>query len=147
MRTLFEGINKGVVIAFLAALALTQLAPASLWFEVRSVEVLDSVTDATPVMVIDRIIHRDFSGTYTVDVEKLQPSGRFTVVCSARNSTNYRADAELPDPVTLDWWTWPVNCQIGPGQYRVETRWRIEPDFFPDKQVEFISNVFSVTAL
>lgn len=144
MRSVWNGMSATLVVAFIGWLVFAQMAPASWWLDVRSVTVADTSANATPTLVVDRSIHQDFAGTYTVDVERRGPRGRYSVVCSARNSTNYRTDAGFPDPLTLDWWTWPVQCQIGPGTYRVETRWRIEPDLFPDKIVQVMSNTFTV---
>jgi hypothetical protein len=144
MRSVWNGLTATLVLFFIGACTVGALAPASWWLEVRSVRVVDTVAGVAPVMHVDRQIHQDFLGTYIVDVERKQPDGRYTVVCSAYSRTNYRTDAKLPDPVTLDWWSWPIKCQLQPGLYRVETRWVIEAELFSDKHVAVMSNEFLV---
>lgn len=145
MRQVFSGFSATIVTVFLLWLVAAQLAPAQWWLDVRSVVVANAKAGEQPTMNVDRSIYQRFPGTYTVDVEKRMPSGRYSVVCSVRNSTNYRPDAELPDPLLLDWWTWPAICKLGPGRHRVETTWRIEAPLFPDKVLTVMSNTFEVT--
>ena len=144
MRRAGRGAISLIVAAFIGWMVFAQVAPAEWWLDVRSVVIANTTTGVQPVMMVDRSINQPFTGTYTVDVEKKMPSGRYAVVCSARNSTNYRPDAELPEPLRLNWWTWPVTCAIEPGKYRVETMWRIEAPLFPDKVVSIMSNTFEV---
>lgn len=144
MNRVWQFLSRTLVAAFLIYLAAAYLAPAAMWLDVRRVMVPDTTEGSTPVLLVERTIRQNFYGTYTVDVERQQPSGRFAVVCSVTNSTHYRSDAELPDPLTLDWWTWPVQCQIGAGTYRVESYWRIQPELVPDKFAYAMSNVFTI---
>jgi hypothetical protein len=144
MRAVWNGLAFTLIASFVCWLSFATIAPASWWYEIRSVRVVDSTVGETPIMHIDRTIHQDFLGTYIVDVEQMQMDGRFTVVCSAYARTFYRSDAVLPEPVTLDWWSWPIKCALLPGRYRVETTWLIETPLFPDKRAGVLSNEFLV---
>lgn len=145
MRQTARSASGCIVAAFLVWFIASFLAPAEWWLDVRSVTIANTTPGIQPTMVVDRSINQPFTGTYTVDVEKKMKSGRYAVVCSAHSTTNYRPDAELPDDMRLNWWTWPVTCAIEPGRYRVETVWRIEAPLFPDKTVSIMSNTFEVT--
>ena len=120
--------------------------PTSLWFNVKSVHVEDTTVGKPPVMDIERIINADFMATWLVEVEQ-QLHGGYAVMCAARGESAYRTDAVLPDPTTLDWWTYPVKCDLPAGRYRVETTWQMDIPFAPVKVVRVVSNVFTVNDL
>lgn len=145
MRTVSGNISGIVASALLLWCVFAALAPPQLWLDVHSVVVANTRAGVQPTMNVDRSINQPFVGTYIVDVEKKMPSGRYYVVCSVQHSTNYRPEAALPEPLYLDWWTWPETCVLDAGRYRVETSWRIEPPLFPDKQLTVMSNTFEVT--
>lgn len=130
----------------LIGLIFTHVAPASLWLEVDSVFVDESIVGDQPTMKVERTIHRDFTGSYVVDVEKRNDNGFYTIVCSSFSSVNYNSDAKFPDPITLDWWTFPITCDLGEGTYRVETSWTVNPDWFPKKTISIVSNDFHISA-
>lgn len=120
------------------------LAPAGFWFSVDRIEIADAIAGQSPLMQVDRTIHRPFRGQWIVEVERQTRSGQFFVVCAARGESSYRTDATLPDPLALDWWTWPTECRPPPGRYRVETRWTILVPGFPEKSLGVLSNLFTI---
>lgn len=123
-----------------------QMRPASDFMVVRSVHVEGTNIGVAPQMRVDREIRRGFIGNWVADVERFR-NGRFVLVCSAAGHGNYSPDNDLPDDLDLDWWTYPTKCTpTVPGQYRVSTRWRIEPPSGAVKEVEADSNVFEVRA-
>lgn len=118
--------------------------PSSYWFEVRQVVVNDTVAGVSPTMAVDRTIHTSFRGWWVAEVEKQQSHGGFSVVCAQSGRNNYNADAGLPDALDLDWWTYPLHCELTPGRYRVDTTWSFSPASFPEKHVHYVSNEFLV---
>ena len=139
--------TNGTFLKFLVIVAATVLylayPPASWVLEVNKVAVEDSRVGVTPIMRVDRIIHRDFEGEWTVTVMKKGERG-FYAFCTARGANDYRTDSELPDDLDLDWWTWPTKCTLPAGTYRLKTLWVIHLPIFPDKEVRVLSNVFKV---
>lgn len=109
-------------------------APASWWIEVRSVTAIEAETADRITLEIDREIHRDFVGSYHVTI-RTWPRHQF--VCDTEGRINYRANAELPDPVYLWWWLGHPSdldaCRqagLGVGAYTVETCHTVERPFF-----------------
>lgn len=120
--------------------------PTSVWFEVTSIHVEDSVVGDTPVMVVDRVIHRDFSGEWLAEVERINANGKTTPVCVATGRDRYNDTAVYPDPLTLDWWTFPMKCFLPTGAYRLETTWTLEIPIVGQRVVVARSNRFEVRA-
>lgn len=125
--------------AVLVAPQIVGLVPASWWFTVTSVRVDDAVVGADPVMHVEREIHRPFTAAWSAEVEQLLRSGGFVLVCRGAGESNYAVDNRLPDPLTLTWWVSP-KCRLGPGQYRIATKWRLETG----QTVNATSNTFEV---
>ena len=131
--------------AYLLFRAATAAWPASWWLTVDRVAVFDTLVPAEIVLFVDRAIHRPFVGEWSVLVRRFD-EGEWTIVCAASGVSDYRPDAALPDPLTLDWWT---NGQCGtpsPGRYLISTIWTIKGEQYglPDKVVQALSNVFEV---
>ena len=118
------------------------LWPASWWLEVRDVNVSDAQKGEPVVMAVDRSIHRAFRGHWSVTVRQWDGAGWVTY-CNAQGSSNYRADARFPVPLTLKWWTDGQCYDLSPGRYKLTTRWVIDTSL-PDKAVAVDSNVFEV---
>lgn len=129
--------------SIILAWALFHLWPSSWWMEVRSILVLDSPAEASPLMLVDREIKRDFTATATVIVRR-RNGDQWTEVCRAEKTTPYRTDAILPDPLDLDWWSWRECGFLPPGRYFINTIWRIDSGVLPDTQIITDSNEFKV---
>lgn len=135
-----------VTIGWLLLLLAMPLWPASWWLEVRSTVVTDQYTAAgNRVMQIDRTIHRNFIGDFRVEAQKKLRDLYFTIEHCETRGIRYRADASLPDPVTVEWWKGD-NCKVNrpfmalpPGTYRLCTWWTIHPTYFPPKEVSICS--------
>lgn len=124
---------------------ITTLWPAAYWFEVRSVEVQDSVAGASIAMSVDREIKRPFDAVWTAQVRTFKSDGTGYVACTASAYSEYKAGAELPKMLTMDWWTDGRCATLPPGRYMLSTAWRINPNgVFPSKIVRIDSNVFEV---
>jgi hypothetical protein len=119
------------------------LWPASWWLEVRDVNLSDAQQGGPVVMAVDRSVHRSFRGHWSVTVRQWDGAGWVTY-CNAQGSSNYRADARFPVPLTLKWWTDGQCYDLSPGKYRITTRWQIDAPL-PSKTVTAESNVFEVT--
>ena len=127
-----------------APLAFDQLRGPEYWMRVNSVTVPDTATGQMPQMVIDRQIVRPFQGTWYVMVRQQHGTG-WVITCAANGGGNYRVDALLPDPVTLDWWTEGKCKTLDPGRYQISTSWNISPKSGADKRLLVESNIFEVT--
>lgn len=147
MKSLFNLISFTIAGVFLLITAATiHFWPASYWFEVRSLHVSDTTVGDPVLMVADRDIKRNFLGTWTVSIRKLGPKGQ-GVYCTAVNSTDYEMNSQLPDPLTLSWWTFPHCDPLPEGKYYIRTTWTIKGNgFFPDKQLSQVSNIFEIRA-
>lgn len=144
MRALAHPYALWVALAYLAFRATTWLWPADWWLEVRRVLVFDSVAGAEVIMDVDRVIKRPFLADWFVVVREYD-HGAWEVACTAHGSADYRPDAALPDPLTLDWWTQGACPSLPAGRYLVSTIWTIPGrGTLPDKVVQTISNVFTV---
>lgn len=122
---------------------LSSTVPASVWMDVKDVFIADAPVGTQPEMKVDRIIKSDFVAMWLVEVERDYGSG-FGLFCSANGENAYRSDAVPPTPLRLDWWTYPTKCVLPAGRYRVETTWRIDVPFVPEKFVRIMSNVFTM---
>lgn len=131
------------VILIIAALIL-HLWPASWWLEVGSVRVDDSKVGEPVIMAVTRTINRDFLGHWTASLRRLE-RGKWVPYCSATGAVNYEVDSDLPDPLTLKWWTAPFCHPLEAGKYVMRTTWRVEgAGFLPDKRVRSVSNIFVI---
>lgn len=139
----------GTCVVFLAFLTflVASVWLASWWYSIRSVVVFDSVVGADVLMQVDRQIHRPFIGSWSVLVRRQTDDGKgWEVVCAAHGRSDYRTDARLPDPLTLDWWT-AGQCPRPPaGRILISTIWTIEPVLGRAKAVVAESNFFTVHA-
>jgi hypothetical protein len=138
----FSFIVAGLLL--LAGAAIVQCWPASFWLEVRAVRVFDSHAGHDVVMAVDRIIKRDFRGEWVASIRRLE-QGKWVSFCTAMGVTNYGSDSELPDPLTLQWWTYPDCHPLPVGKYQMRTSWVVLGEaFLPDKSVHADSNIFEI---
>ena len=93
--------------------------PPSRWLEVQSIKVRDTTEGHAPTMVVMRTIKKPFYGEWVAEVEKLNESGSFTMVCQAKGSANYNPGNDFPSNLDLNWWTYPVKCHLSPGLVEV----------------------------
>jgi len=119
------------------------LPPASYWFSVRQVAIFDAPVGAAVVMEVDRTIARPFTAEWRILVRRLD-GDQWEVVCAARGGGDYRPDAKLPSPLTLDWWTEGQCGQPPEGSIMVSTVWTINTAFPGVRTVVAESNVFRV---
>lgn len=126
---------------------LLYLLPITVWFHVYSITVLDAVEGDTIEMYVDRAIHRDFDGSYNVDVRNVATGERF---CKGEDSLRYKVENKLPDPITLSWWAYDGHGGEGcpdtlpAGQYVMETCHNVHLGGVVGTKTDCRKNVFTV---
>ena len=144
MRNLLQVARKSLPWIVMAAFLAVVIAPASFWLKVDSIRVSDSIVGSPPALDVQRTIVRDFTADWVATVRRAGAHGGFVAVCTASGKNDYIAGAVLPTNLDLDWWTDPVKCKLGPGEYILTTRWILDVPTPWDKVVSGTSNVFTV---
>lgn len=134
------------LLAIALATAILWVLPMGIWFEVRSVQVLDSVVGQSPRMIVDRTIRMPFTASWSVTVLNIREDG-FEPICSASGQNDYDTTNLLPVDLDLDWWTWPTKCTLPVGQFVVRTVWTIPLFGALRKDIRVLSNPFKITAV
>lgn len=118
----------------------------SWWMEIDRLNIHDSA--GGPIIIdYDRAIKRDFTGKWRVEVWREQ-RGEWSSWCAAEGTPQeYRPEAVLPRPVTLEWlaYTQPRCYTLPAGTYRVELSIDINPGGFWARDVSAQSNAFLVS--
>ena len=149
MKKVLDKLTSRLVLAlcigWLLTLTITHLWPTSYWLEVNSVHVVDGYTNKPVIMAVDRTIHRDFVGVWGVTVRSIKDTG-VHIECASSALSDYKKGAELPEVVTLGWWT-NGKCETLPvGAYIVQTTWQIQSNgILPTKVITQTSNPFKIT--
>jgi hypothetical protein len=113
------------------------------WLVVSRVLVADATQGQPVKLFVDREIKKDFTGTWSVNVRRVTADA-LEIACTASGGGLYRKQATLPTPLTLDWWTFPVRCDLPPGQYVLDTVWRIQAASDRVKLVTASSRIFTI---
>lgn len=132
------------IAAVAVIIAADRFAPVSIWFEVGKIEVMDADQGTAPVMHVERTINYPFFGHWSVELEREGQNGGFVYVTRASGENKYAKDARLPDPLNMDWWTYPMQLRPEPGRYRLETCWTVVPLTFSPKRLCVQSNTFTI---
>ena len=123
------------------------------YMTVGDISVGNAVVGKIIPMDVDRIIHRNFLSTYSVEVRTF-PSR--AVVCVASDTVSYDPGAQPLSYIDLDWWADDGECGVdtfltyGPGDYILTTSWmvdRSELGLPPVRIGPIDSNAFTVTAI
>lgn len=147
MNKVAQGIIMAAVGTFLAIAAIgafEYFLPASNWLDVRAIRVSDTTAGTSPSLLIDRTINQVFFADRSVTVLRQTPDG-YNAVCSVADHYDFQPDTNLPKDADLDFWTFPVKCDLKPGQYVVRTLWQIHAFLWMTKEVRSTSNLFTVT--
>lgn len=135
-----------IFIATIALLWVVQIGsffiPASYWYEVGRVEVIEPTYEGDPVYLsVIREVKREFEGEYDVLIVDENTN---TIACDGSAAIRYRPERNLPKPLDLGWWVGDP-CTLPAGDYHMTTRWKIEwsPFELMDKTVE-VDTFFSV---
>ena len=81
----------------------------------------------TAVLQVQREVLRPVHMEFTVRVMSRGRQGWVEFCSMSSGVILYMPDTELPDPVTLDWWTWGECPVLPPGPARIVTTWAPEP--------------------
>lgn len=131
-------------VLWISALAVVHMWPASWWMDVQSVRVADTRAGEPILMHVEREIHRDFSVTWGVSV-RVMDAGHGYVICSESTVSGYLQGADLPDTLTLSWWTNGQCSTLPVGVYIVQTVWQVHGNgILPAKTITATSNLFKV---
>ena len=120
---------------------------ARYWFDPTSVWVIDTQKGQSVYMNVERVVKRDFNGSYTATVRYLS---NMAIVCEASGALHYNTKSTLPDPLTLAWWAYGDQRCHGPnlpeGQFILKTCWTVHQPFvvLPEKTVCIDSNPFTI---
>lgn len=116
------------------------LIPASIWYEVGRVEVIEPVYEGDEIRLqVSRKVNREFDGEYDVVIINDE---NYAIVCENGGSLRYSPERSLPDPLPLvEWWLNDPTCELPAGDYHMETRWKIEwsPFELLDKRVKVMT--------
>jgi len=121
--------------------------PASRWFKVQEIQIGNVKAGSSPLMRVDRIINRNFTGHWTLTLRRETGEG-YAAFCTRHGRNDYHVGSVVPRESNLDWWMEvppnPPCPEIPPGQYMVSMSWTLEIPGFPPKVVRADSNVFEV---
>lgn len=130
-------------IMFLLTIGTVHLWPTSWWFQVNTFTVPTAKAGQPVEIILDRRIRRPFFAEWSVVVQRWDNTG-WAIYCEAHGTNNYRVDAILPTPVTLEWWSATECVSLSAGRYLIDANWVIKGGLLPDKIVTLASNVFEV---
>ena len=123
--------------------------PASFWYDAGTLRVPDYTTGIEQLdIAYFGGARRGFRGSYTVIVRDTTTNS--VVVEDASGVFPYRADAQRPDPLTIDWWAARQGKAIRnlpPGDYAIETCWTVRAlPIVPSKTTCHDPAIFHVSA-
>lgn len=136
----------GMFVALLLCWSGANLIPTQVWFEARSVEVFDSTVGTAPRMIVDRATHIPLNMDWDVMVYKPVESG-YQPMCHVTGNAEYEPTDRLPPDLDLDWWTFPVECDLEPGVYFIRTLWTMRLFGVVERTVRAVSNPFTIHPL
>lgn len=118
------------------------IAPSTDWFYVQSINVADGSAGNPNIPVIyDRVIKKPFVGEWYAELKRA--SDQF-LMCSGNGKSLYDTNDTLPETgVTLKWFM-NRECVLPPGQYFIETSYKIKADGYPEKNYRVASNLFTL---
>lgn len=157
LRDNLADIAMGIILALVVFLAASEghrlvravslySVPAESFFEPIQLNIPDHVVGENPVIFYDRIIHKEFTADWTVEVQKIQGDGSVLAVCTRYGHNIYQPEKGLPSTGPTIEWFLGEPCVYDAGTYRVVANWTIErPEAIGDVTTRIVSNVFQVT--
>lgn len=123
---------SALAVAGSAFVGITQVLPRPAledYFEVASLTA-ERAGD-TAVLHVDRTIKQPLHMGFTVRIMKQGHEGWIEHCAMTSGVILYSPGRALPDPVTLDWWTWGRCPTLPEGPALIETTWSPEGGFEP----------------
>jgi hypothetical protein len=72
-------------------------------------------------------------------------NGKNVLTCNASEQADYQVGTDLPEILTLGWWTDGKCVTLPPGSYIVNSTWNIHgTGLLPNKAVTATSNIFEI---
>lgn len=132
MNDLAFNFASALAVAGSAFVGLTHVVPRPVLSDYFEVEKLEAVRQGnTAILKVARTIKQPLHMGFTVRV--LADGGEGWVEHCAMTSGTilYQPGRALPEPVTLDWWTWGRCPTLPKGAALIETTWTPEGGFEP----------------
>lgn len=114
------------------------------WLVVRNVKIFDTIEGISPKMEVSRVVRKPFRGQWLAEVSAIHPDGSVSAVCAGSGQNRYEPEDKMPPNLDLDWWTYPIKCNLPVGRYYVDTVWTLRPIGVNPMEVTFTSNEFEV---
>jgi len=147
--TVDEKIGVPVTVFIALLVAFLFLTPSSLWFKVNHFDVGSAPTWEGVEIEFDRTISRNFDGEWQVAIRREVEGGWESVCTTAWQPQEYRKNAVLPEPVTLEWLAYvePQCYELAEGTYEVTVTWEINPNTpFMRREVQVV-DTFTITGV
>ncbi len=127
-------------------LATVQLVPVASYFEPVQLEIPDYKVGEDPIIFYDRIIHKEFSGNWIVELQLIQKDGSPIAICTATGEAIFQPEKKQPEGGThLSWFT-DKDCRLPAGTYRAVANWTIDREGASGiATTRLVSNFFKVT--
>ncbi len=132
MNDLAFNFVSALAVAGSAFVGLTHVVPRpqlSDYFEVKQMEATRQGRSA--VLQVDRVIKQPIHMGFTVRVLREGYEGWVEHCAMSSGTILYQPGRTLPEPVTLDWWTWGRCPTLPPGKAMIETTWAPEGGLDP----------------
>lgn len=132
MNDLAFNFASALAVAGSAFVGLTHIVPRpqlSDYFVVSQLEAVRQGNSAT--LIVDRTIKQPLHMGFTVRILGEGSEGWVEYCAMTSGVILYQPGRALPDPVTLDWWTWGRCPTLPRGKALIETTWSPEGGLEP----------------
>lgn len=127
MNDLMFNFASALAVAGSAFVGLTHVVPRPIlsdYFEVEKLEATRAGNSA--ILDVVRTIKQPIHMGFTVRIMKEDSQGWVEACAMTSGVILYQPGRSLPDPVTLDWWTWGRCPTLPAGKSLIETTWSPE---------------------
>jgi hypothetical protein len=132
MNDLAFNFASALAVAGSAFVGLTHIVPRPILSDYFDVAKLTAVRQGnTALLTVDRTIKQPLHMGFTVRVLAEGREGWVEHCAMTSGTILYQPGRSLPDPVTLDWWTWGRCPTLPAGRALIETTWAPEGGLAP----------------
>ncbi len=132
MNDMAFNVVSAMAVAGSAFVGLTHVVPRPQLDDYFEVAKLEAVRQGdTAILRVDRTIKQPLHMGFTVRVMKEGYEGWVEHCAMTSGTILYSPGRALPDPVTLDWWTWGRCPTLPEGHAMIETTWSPEGGLEP----------------
>lgn len=123
---------SALAVAGSAFIGLTHVVPRPSLSDYFEVTRLDAVRDGdTALLMVERTVKQPLHMGFTVRVLADGREGWVEHCAMTSGAILYQPGRVLPEPVTLDWWTWGRCPTLPEGRALIETTWAPEGGLAP----------------